>query len=102
MRVATLANTRTSAAARHSIVEALSVAFKGGSVMGMCVVGLGIIGLSMLFLVYSNVLGATPDMVRTKVLAVLAGFSLGASSGSTPPVDSATPTERSTVERPAA
>jgi K(+)-stimulated pyrophosphate-energized sodium pump len=80
MRVATLANTRTTAAARNSIAEALSVAFKGGSVMGMCVVGLGIIGLSTLFLIYNNVLGATEELVRTKVLAVLAGFSLGASS----------------------
>ena len=45
MRVATLANTRTTAAARDSISKALDVAFTGGSVMGMCVVGLGVLGL---------------------------------------------------------
>jgi K(+)-stimulated pyrophosphate-energized sodium pump len=80
MRVATLANTRTSAAARTSIAQALDVAFTGGSVMGMCVVGLGVLGLTTLFLVYTNVLGAGVEMVTGKVLAVLSGFSLGASS----------------------
>jgi K(+)-stimulated pyrophosphate-energized sodium pump len=80
MRVATLANTRTAAAARTSIVKALNVAFTGGSVMGMCVVGLGVIGLSVLFLFYTNTFGVTEQAIRGKVLAILAGFSLGASS----------------------
>ncbi|MEE8521408.1 MAG: sodium-translocating pyrophosphatase [Gemmatimonadota bacterium] len=80
MRVATLANVRTTAAARHSISRALGVAFTGGSVMGMCVVGLGVLGLSGLFLIYSNTIGSDVASVTGKVLAILSGFSLGASS----------------------
>ncbi len=80
MRVATLANVRTSAAARQSIVSALNVAFTGGSVMGMCVVGLGVLGLSGLFLIYTNTIGSDVATVTGKVLAILSGFSLGASS----------------------
>ncbi|NRA03103.1 MAG: sodium-translocating pyrophosphatase [Myxococcales bacterium] len=80
MRVATLANVRTSAAARTSLSRALAVAFTGGSVLGMCVVGLGVIGLSGLFLVYTSIFGATVSAVQNDVLVVIAGFSLGASS----------------------
>jgi K(+)-stimulated pyrophosphate-energized sodium pump len=80
MRAATLANVRTAAAARTSIVQALKVAFTGGSVMGMCVVGLGVLGLSVLFLIYTNAFGTTNAIIQNKVLAILAGFSLGASS----------------------
>ncbi|MFQ5697438.1 MAG: sodium-translocating pyrophosphatase [Myxococcota bacterium] len=80
MRVATLANVRTSAAARESLPRALDVAFTGGSVMGMCVVGLGVLGLTLLFLAYTNTIGSSIASVTGKVLAVLAGFSLGASS----------------------
>ena len=47
MRVATKANTRTTAAARTSLGKALEVAFAGGSVMGMGVVGLGLLGLGV-------------------------------------------------------
>jgi len=78
MKVATKANVRTTNAARTSIGKALEVAFGGGSVMGMGVVGLGVLGLSGLFLVYSEFIG--PDWNINKVLNVLAGFSLGASS----------------------
>ena len=78
MKVATKANVRTTNAARTSIGKALEVAFGGGSVMGMGVVGLGVLGLSGLFLVYSEFIG--PDWDINKVLNVLAGFSLGASS----------------------
>ena len=80
MRVATLANVRTTAAARQSIAKALGVAFTGGSVMGMCVVGLGVLGLSGLFLIYANTIGSDVASVTGKVLAILSGFSLGASS----------------------
>jgi K(+)-stimulated pyrophosphate-energized sodium pump len=78
MVVATKANVRTTNAARTSIGKALEVAFGGGSVMGMGVVGLGVLGLSGLFLVYSEFIGDTWNINR--VLNVLAGFSLGASS----------------------
>ena len=79
MKVATKANVRTTNAARTSIAKALNVAFTGGSVMGMGVVGLGILGLSLLFILYTNIFGIELDNIG-KVLNVLAGFSLGASS----------------------
>ena len=77
MRVATLANHRTTEAARSSLSKALSVAFSGGVVMGMNVVGLGILGLSLLFFLYGG-MDTTPDfsLVMTKV----SGFAMGASS----------------------
>ncbi len=80
MRVATLANSRTTAAARSSLILALNVAFTGGSVMGMSVVGLGIIGLSSLFLLYTSLFGSDVTSVTTDVLTLISGFSLGASS----------------------
>jgi K(+)-stimulated pyrophosphate-energized sodium pump len=76
MRVATQANVRTANAARKGLTAALNVAFAGGSVMGMSVVGLGTLGLIILFLVYNGVFSG--DMGR--VLASISGFSLGASS----------------------
>jgi len=80
MRVATKANVRTTNAARTSLGKALEVAFSGGSVMGLGVVGLGVLGLSLLFILYNQVLGADAGWSINKVLNVLAGFSLGASS----------------------
>ncbi|MCA9523770.1 MAG: sodium-translocating pyrophosphatase [Myxococcales bacterium] len=79
MRVATQANVRTTNAARTSLTEALSVAFHGGSVMGMSVVGLGLIGLSGLFILYWEVFGNEPEQMK-RVLTVVTGFSMGASS----------------------
>ena len=68
MRSATAANVRTAEAARQSgMKKALSVAFSGGSVMGMCVSGFGIFGIGLFY-------------VLTKDVGVLSGFSLGASS----------------------
>ena len=68
MNVATKANVRTANAARLSgMNKALSIAFSGGSVMGMCVVGLGLLGASILYIIFKD-------------LNVLFGFSLGASS----------------------
>lgn len=81
MRVATSANCRTTNAARNSLNEALVVAFSGGTVMGMCVVGLGVLGLSVLLILYRN-LGMLGDasMNLPNVITVITGFSLGASS----------------------
>ncbi len=80
MRVATLANVRTSAACRSSLEAGLNVAFAGGSVMGMSVVGLAIIGLSGLILLYTGMFGWEVGSVTGKVLTLMSGFSLGASS----------------------
>ena len=80
MKVATAANFRTAAAARTGLVPALNVAFTGGSVMGMCVVGLGILGITGLYMVYANMFPATDKEGFARALAVLSGFSLGASS----------------------
>ena len=79
MRVATKANNRTTNAARESLSKALNVAFSGGSVMGLCVVGLGVLGLTGLFLIYTNTYGQDAEGMKT-VLNVISGFSLGASS----------------------
>jgi len=76
MKVATKANVRTTNAAQDSLGKALSVAFAGGSVMGLGVVGLGILGLTSLFMWYSSLFGS--DINR--ILEVLSGFSFGASS----------------------
>ena len=76
MRVATKANNRTTHAARSSLAAALNVAFTGGSVMGLSVVGLGLIGLGSLFLIYQNIFANDYN----KVITVISGFSLGASS----------------------
>lgn len=68
MNVATKANVRTANAARESgMNKALSIAFSGGAVMGMCVAGLGVLGVSVVY-------------ILTKDVDVLSGFSLGASS----------------------
>lgn len=75
MKVATNANYRTAHAAREGLPGALKIAFSGGTVMGLVVVGLGVLGLSLLFTYYQSVF---TDM--DIVLRVLSGFSLGASS----------------------
>ncbi|RME22805.1 MAG: sodium-translocating pyrophosphatase [Deltaproteobacteria bacterium] len=76
MRIATKANVRTTQAATRSLPEALAVAFSGGTVMGMSVVGLALLGLGSLFLVYNGVF----DGNMAKILNVITGFSMGASS----------------------
>lgn len=80
MRVATKANVRTTQAARTSLKQALKVSFTGGTVMGLGVAGLAILGLGGLFiafLCYFSDLG--PNTVKTSI-EVLTGFSLGAES----------------------
>jgi K(+)-stimulated pyrophosphate-energized sodium pump len=86
MRVATQANVRTTQAARTSLSKALKVSFTGGSVMGLGVAGLAVIGLSGLFayLYYSFMggdynTGGSYERMST-ILEVLTGFSLGAES----------------------
>ncbi len=82
MKTATAANTRTAAAARTGLNDALQVAFKGGSVMGLSVAGLALLGLGTLFIIYTRMYpgsleGGDATML---VLNILSGFSLGASS----------------------
>ena len=79
MYVATGANIRTTAAARTSLNAALGVAFSGGAVMGMSVVGLALAGLGGLFYLYTSMWNFETDQTM-QVLNTLAGFSLGASS----------------------
>ena len=85
MNIATKANVRTTQAARTSLPQALKVSFTGGSVMGLGVAGMAVLGLGSLFIVFYNMyvvsVGAGvngPEM--EKALEVLAGFSLGAES----------------------
>lgn len=80
MRVATKANVRTTNAARTSLHKALEVAFSGGAVMGLGVVSLGVFGLSVLFLIYSQLYDINSSDGIIKVLNIISGFSLGASS----------------------
>ena len=85
MRIATKANVRTTQAARTSLAQALKVSFTGGTVMGLGVAGLAIIGLGSLFIVFfiiyvKNTGGNVNGEAMAKALDVLAGFSLGAES----------------------
>ncbi|MCW3086472.1 MAG: sodium-translocating pyrophosphatase [Bacteroidetes bacterium] len=85
MRVATKANVRTTQAARTSLKQALKVSFTGGSVMGLGVAGLAVLGLGGLFIVFLkmfNVMGPEGlDRDHMKMaIEVLTGFSLGAES----------------------
>ncbi|MCR4416165.1 MAG: sodium-translocating pyrophosphatase [Ignavibacteria bacterium] len=81
MYIATKSNVRTTNAAKTSLVKALSVAFSGGTVMGMTVVSLGLLGLSVLFIFYQGLfINSDGNVDYLKVLNVLTGFSLGASS----------------------
>ena len=83
MRSATKANVRTAQAARTSLSKALHVSFTGGSVMGLGVAGLAVLGLSGLFILLKAVFapGAAVDSEEmTRTIEVLTGFSLGAES----------------------
>lgn len=82
MKVATKANVRTTQGAKTGLPKALMVAFSGGTVMGMSVVGLGLSGLTILFLLYTKVLGfgIGDESQLSRLLSVISGFSLGASS----------------------
>ncbi|MFD2572922.1 sodium-translocating pyrophosphatase [Spirosoma soli] len=84
MNIATKANVRTAHAARTSLARALEVSFTGGSVMGIGVAGLAVLGLGSLFIVLYNMYvgpdGDVNGLPMEKALEVLAGFSLGAES----------------------
>ncbi len=85
MNIATKSNVRTTQAARTSLSKALQVSFTGGSVMGIGVAGLAVLGLGSLFIVFYqmyviNVNGDINGVEMEKALEVLAGFSLGAES----------------------
>lgn len=77
MTVATKANVRTAAAARFGQNKALAIAFSGGAVMGMSVVGLGLFGVSTLFIVFRAL---NPGTDLTTLVGMVNGFALGASS----------------------
>jgi K(+)-stimulated pyrophosphate-energized sodium pump len=85
MNIATQANVRTTHAARTSLKDALRVAFTGGTVMGLGVAGLAVLGLGTLFIIFYNVFvvsqgGTVNGAQMEKAIEVLAGFSLGAES----------------------
>ena len=83
MKIATKTNVRTTQAAKTSLPNALKVSFGGGTVMGLGVAGLAVLGLTLFFIVfYQMFMGGqwTNAMDMTIVLEALAGFSLGAES----------------------
>src|SRR5450432_79489 len=87
MRVATKANVRTTQAARTSLAQALKVSFTGGSVMGLGVAGLAVLGLGGLFIIlYLSFVSGIPTgteeyrLALEKAIEILTGFSLGAES----------------------
>ncbi len=76
MRIATIANVKTAEGAKHSTNKGLSIAFSSGAVMGLCVVGLGILGVCGIYLLFIEVFKYTPASVTN----ILFGFGFGASS----------------------
>ena len=83
MRVATKANVRTAQAARSSLSKALQVSFTGGSVMGMGVAGLAVLGLGGLFIILKMIFApdaAADSIEMQRTIEILTGFSLGAES----------------------
>ena len=83
MKVATKANVRTAHAARTSLSKALQVSFTGGSVMGMGVAGLAVLGLGNLFIILKMIFAPTAAVdseEMKRAIEVLTGFSLGAES----------------------
>jgi len=84
MRIATKTNVRTTQAARTSLPQALKVSFGGGTVMGLGVAGLAVLGLTLFFIAFYNMFMEPGEAFSTDkmtiVLETLAGFSLGAES----------------------
>ncbi len=71
MSIAIRSNSRTAAAAQHSLNQGLKVSFRGGAVMGLCVVSIGILGLSILYFAFGD---------NANFLTIIPGFGFGASS----------------------
>jgi K(+)-stimulated pyrophosphate-energized sodium pump len=80
MKVATKANVRTTQAARTSLKQALKVSFTGGSVMGLGVAGLAVLGLGGLFIAFLSIFSGLGENTVKTAIEVLTGFSLGAES----------------------
>jgi len=80
MKVATKANVRTTQAARTSLKQALKVSFTGGTVMGLGVAGLAVLGLGGLFIVFLSIFAHLGEDTVKTAIEVLTGFSLGAES----------------------
>jgi K(+)-stimulated pyrophosphate-energized sodium pump len=83
MRIATKSNVRTAEAARTSLSKALKVSFTGGSVMGMGVAGLAVLGLGSLFIILKMIFAphaAVDSVEMERTIEILTGFSLGAES----------------------
>ena len=85
MNVATKANVRTTQAARTSLAKALKVSFTGGTVMGLGVAGLAVLGMGSLFILFVTIFAGPDNYIATSIgmktaIEVLAGFSLGAES----------------------
>ncbi len=83
MRIATKANVRTAEAAKTSLSKALNVSFSGGSVMGLGVAGLAVLGLGSLFIIFKMMFApeaAVDSEEMERAIEVLTGFSLGAES----------------------
>jgi K(+)-stimulated pyrophosphate-energized sodium pump len=80
MKVATKANVRTTQAARSSLKKALEVSFTGGSVMGIGVASLAVLGLGGLFIIFLSIFAGLGANTVATAIEVLTGFSLGAES----------------------
>ena len=76
MRIATIANAKTAEGAKQSMNKGLSIAFSSGAVMGLCVVGLGILGVGGMYMIFIEIFGYNPATVTN----ILFGFGFGASS----------------------
>ena len=79
MRVATMANSRTAEGTKHSLSKGLSIAFSSGAVMGMCVVGLGVLGVFSLYYLF-DILIEDSAIKAITITNILFGFGFGASS----------------------